>query len=249
MVTATYRPLYHVTTAGVVRAAGDRMSFIASDESPDRLGDVIMASGWKLENFRRNPVLLWAHDARQPAIGRVVDVHVEGKRLLASVEWANTPFAQEVAGLYGDGFMSAVSVGFRPLKSEPQRGGAGTVFLEQELLELSAVAVGAHPDALKKALRSAPSATGHSTDTKAILGILSDIKVHMDKLGGPKKELPTLSDIRQSRPLPSNLRHWCPLANRPVLLLRQRSWGTYSCPCCGTTWRDNGQSSPTVRVT
>ena len=45
------------------------MRFVASDESVDRYGDIIRASGWQLDNFRKNPVLLFAHDFA-PASGR-----------------------------------------------------------------------------------------------------------------------------------------------------------------------------------
>src|SRR5437588_7628875 len=37
------------------------LEFIASDETLDRYDEIIMASGWKLESYRRNPVFQNAH--------------------------------------------------------------------------------------------------------------------------------------------------------------------------------------------
>src|SRR5690242_1620632 len=37
------------------------LDFIASDETLDRFGEVICASGWRLETYRRNPVFQNAH--------------------------------------------------------------------------------------------------------------------------------------------------------------------------------------------
>ncbi|HWH71125.1 MAG TPA: HK97 family phage prohead protease, partial [Candidatus Sulfotelmatobacter sp.] len=59
-------------------------------------------------------------------------------------------------GLYAGGFLRAVSVGFVPLRWEV--GAADAAFrrryLEQELLEVSAVAIPANPEALALGLRS-----------------------------------------------------------------------------------------------
>src|SRR6266702_5021852 len=37
------------------------LDFISSDETLDRYGEIIVASGWRLENYRRNPVFQNAH--------------------------------------------------------------------------------------------------------------------------------------------------------------------------------------------
>ena len=44
-------------------AKRDGMSFVLSDETPDRLGDVIMSDGWQLEEFRQNPIALFGAQA------------------------------------------------------------------------------------------------------------------------------------------------------------------------------------------
>ena len=140
------------------------MTFLISNEDVDRHGDVVLARGWRLEAYRRNPVFLWAHDYARPVIGRAQSVWKEPGQLLARMEFAPTDFAREVAALYRSGYQQGVSVGFKPLRYEErrqERTGAflGIRFLEQELLEVSAVPVPANRDALRRSmpLASAPS--------------------------------------------------------------------------------------------
>ena len=138
------------------------LTVVASDESEDRLGDVVRASGWDLRAYRRNPVFLWAHDYTRTPIGRSSWVAVEDRRLTATLEFAPTAFAREVETLYRQRFLRAVSVGFRARAFAFRKGKDGAAqgieYQEQELLELSAVPVPANPHALAKALDGGLSA-------------------------------------------------------------------------------------------
>ncbi|MDA1256937.1 MAG: HK97 family phage prohead protease [Chloroflexi bacterium] len=134
---------------------GGTLTLVASTDAEDRAGDVISAAGWDLAAYRENPVFLWAHDYRRPAIGRSVRTWVQdgpgGGRLMATIEFAPTPFAQEIRSLYAAGFMRGVSVGFRALEIEPRTGVGGrrgVSFKRQELLEISAAPVPVNPGAL-----------------------------------------------------------------------------------------------------
>ena len=146
-----------------LRASGhSAVTFVLSTDDVDRHGDVVSADGWRLEAYLRNPVLLWAHDYRHPAIGRAVSVWTEPHRLLAKMEFAPGAFAQEVAALYACGFQWGVSVGFRPIRWEERRDartGAflGLRYLEQELLEVSAVPVPANREALRRETEFTPT--------------------------------------------------------------------------------------------
>ena len=131
------------------------VTFVLSTDEVDRHGDVVCADGWRLEAYRENPVLLWAHDYRHPSIGRAASVWSEPHRLLAKIEFAPGAFAQEVASLYASGFQWGVSVGFRPIRWEERRDSRNGAFLgikhlEQELLEVSAVPVPANRRALRR---------------------------------------------------------------------------------------------------
>ena len=150
------------------------LTVVASTGDVDRHGDVIAPEGWRLEAYRRNPVVLWAHDYRRPAIGRAAAVWREGDALLAQVEFAPTEFAGEVAALYRQGYQQGVSVGFRPIRFEERRdarSGAflGIRFLEQELLEISAAPVPANGRALRRGAAPAPA----SVPASASDGILA----------------------------------------------------------------------------
>ena len=140
------------------KSDGGPLTFVVSSGAVDRHGDVVSPDGWRLDAYRANPVVLWAHDYRRPAIGRARSVWSDGRGLMAHLEFAPTEFAREVEALYRSGYQHGVSVGFRPLRFEERRDartGAflGIRFLEQELLEISAVPVPANRGAL---LRESP---------------------------------------------------------------------------------------------
>jgi len=127
--------------------------FVASTGEVDRHGDTVAPEGWRLDAYRDNPVVLWAHDYGEPAIGRAEAVWSDRRALRARLEFAPTEFAGQVERLYRQGYQRGVSVGFRPLRFEERRdpvNGAflGIRFLEQELLEISAVPVPANGGAL-----------------------------------------------------------------------------------------------------
>lgn len=164
----------------------DAMKFVISTDEIDRHGDIVSSSGWRLDSFRNNPVVLWAHNYTRPAIGRALQVWIEDHTLLASIEFAPTEFAQEVAALYRDGYQKGVSVGFRPLEWEIRRDPhtnafLGVKFTQQELLEISTAPVPANASALRKALESTPrmrtfyQAYHTSPMVRSTHGILDDI--------------------------------------------------------------------------
>lgn len=148
---ATIEPL-----AGLA-ADSRRIPFCLSDGSVDRMGDTIAAGGWQLDNYRRNPVVLWAHDATSPPIGRGLAIRVAGNRLLGDVEFAPAdlyPFADLVFRLLQAGYLQAGSVGFDPLEwswSSDKDRQFGIDFARQELLEFSICPVPANANALVEA--------------------------------------------------------------------------------------------------
>ena len=148
-------------TIGKETGGAGAMTFVISSEEVDRHGDVVSAAGWQLAAYRQNPVFLWAHDYTRPVIGRAAAVWPEPGLLLARMEFAPTDFAAEVAALYRSGYQQGVSVGFKPLRYAERRQestGAflGIRFLEQELLEVSAVPVPANRQALRRAMEQSP---------------------------------------------------------------------------------------------
>lgn len=134
--------------------ASRTIAFTISTSSVDRMGDTIAINGWKLDSYRKNPVVLWAHDSSSLPVAKAPRLWIEADKLKAEAEF--TPagmlrFNDAVFDMYKQGFLAATSVGFIPLKyaftDDPQRR-FGIDFLEQELLEFSCVAVPANADAL-----------------------------------------------------------------------------------------------------
>ncbi|MGO1121223.1 HK97 family phage prohead protease [Rhodovibrionaceae bacterium A322] len=133
-----------------------------STDAPDRDGDRVRLGGWDLENFKRNPVVLWAHDTTLPPVGKVCDLFQDGDSLKARIAFTPkevNPFGYMTYQLYAGGFLQGVSVGFRPKKWQPlsvedqaaqaaEGKAVGVDYLQQELLEVSCVPLPANPQAL-----------------------------------------------------------------------------------------------------
>jgi HK97 family phage prohead protease len=140
----------HKTT--VAQAAGDPLTFVLSDATKDRMGDVIEPKGWQLENFKQNPMALFNHNSSFP-IGRWEDVKVQGERLVGKLKLAargTSDRIDEIISLVEQGILRAVSVGFAPIERKALDDG-GVRFLKQELLETSLVSIPANPAAVQLA--------------------------------------------------------------------------------------------------
>jgi HK97 family phage prohead protease len=132
------------------------LNFRISTETPDSYNDVIKADGWDLERFEKNPVVLWAHDHRQPPVGQALSVGVDGDALVASAKFADAEtyaFADTVYRLLKKGFLRATSVGFFPKEWTYDEDRKGYNFIANELFEFSIVPVPANPDALSLAIK------------------------------------------------------------------------------------------------
>jgi len=133
---------------------------VGSTPDVDRYGDVIEMEGWELDNYLQNPVFLWAHDYKQPPIGKAVAVEKTSKGLVFRIKFAEPevyPFADTIFKLYLGGYLRATSVGFQDLEREPitdkEGRQTGWRYKRQELYELSAVPVPANPQALIMAVQ------------------------------------------------------------------------------------------------
>ena len=138
-----------------------QIKFVISTESVDRMGDTISVKGWELENFKKNPVVLFSHMHFMPPVGRAIEIAKRPKKrtLEAVAEFLPRdidPFADSIFQMYLNGFMRATSVGFMPIEWEivnedgddKERPRNSIDFKKQELFEFSTVTVPANPDAL-----------------------------------------------------------------------------------------------------
>lgn len=163
--------------AGVI---ADSTEFLLSEPIEDRYGTIVDPS-WLLENYRKNPVVLWMHDRWGLPVAQGADVRLEGQRLLGRAVWAkDTPMGESLARAYSTGLLRAVSVGWKSGRvvdragldpSNPyykKDGGWGSVvFYDNDLHEFSAVTV----PGLQTALATGRAYHEHATGlARAALG-------------------------------------------------------------------------------
>ena len=133
-----------------------QIEFVISTAAEDRYGDIITVSGWDLKMYKQNPVVLFGHASSLPPIGKAVKTWKDGDSLRSIAQFMSadlSAFADSIFRMYMEGYLRAVSVGFRPIKYERILDEEGNPtyaykFLKQELLEFSAVPIPANPEAL-----------------------------------------------------------------------------------------------------
>ena len=126
------------------------LTFVLSDATVDRYGDIVEPRGWDLSNFSLNPIALFNHNSDFP-IGSWKNLRVENEQLVGDLEPASRGTSariDELLSLIEQGILRATSVGFRPIEAEPRPGGKGVRYKRQELLETSVVSVPALPTAI-----------------------------------------------------------------------------------------------------
>lgn len=120
---------------------------VASDDTEDRAGDILLPEGCVLDEYKENPIYLADHDPTKP-IG-TADAVIRNGRVEALVTFAPEGIsakADEYCGLAKAGILRTVSVGFQPVEAEPRKSG-GFLYKKWKLLELSMVAIPANPSA------------------------------------------------------------------------------------------------------
>jgi len=137
---------------------GDVEAYV-STEAVDRVGDIIRAKGWQLDNYKKTGApVLFGHDYNRPPIGNAVEMEIQRKGLWSVTRFhGKTQDSRDLAMLAREGIMRSWSVGFNPLDEPEMRKDekgnfAGYTFNRSELLEYSLVSVPANPEAVSKAL-------------------------------------------------------------------------------------------------
>lgn len=172
----TLRRTIHPETK-VLDAKSGIVEYVASDETLDCHREVVKASGWKFTNFRKNAPFVDSHEygSLDKLLGSVKSFKVDKGKLVETVQWAidvpDNKLAQLGYKMTEAGYLKAVSVGFYPTKAVNRystgkdfdtfkdcveglgmslENGPERIFLEQEQIELSAVVIGANPNALSR---------------------------------------------------------------------------------------------------
>lgn len=133
---------------------------IVNTASFDRERDRVFPKGAVLDNYLRNPVLLWGHNYHAPeyVIGVAEDIRRTDEAIIITPnlrEPANDSDPMNVIRLlWEQGIIRTASIGFMPLSEPKKNEEGGWDFEEWELLEISLVPVPANQDALRLAAKA-----------------------------------------------------------------------------------------------
>lgn len=193
----------------VLSEADGIVEYIASDATLDSYQESILPTGWRFSMFQKNAPFVDSHNyySIEAMLGKVTGARVEGGQLIETVQWAKDIPEHKLATigwkLTLGGFLKAVSVGFRSLKSAwpndtgwngfvsqagltpDQAAKCRRIFIEQEQLELSACVIGANPSAVAKAFQE-----GCIRDADLAAVGFSDEDMHFLSVAGPAMDKP-----------------------------------------------------------
>ena len=152
--------IQHKTFAAEIQQKGDAGGrIVISTAGCDRDRDRVMSRGAVLDNYQKNPVVMWGHSYGAPAdvIGRTTNIDVQDGGITADFELrpaANDQDPQNIVRLLWDGgWVRTASIGFRPIEMQPNEFG-GNDITAWELLEWSLVPIPANQDALRLAAKA-----------------------------------------------------------------------------------------------
>jgi hypothetical protein len=194
---AVLRRVIHPETR-VLDAKAGLAEYVASDATIDSYREIILADGWRFNRFEKNAPFVDSHnyDSIAAVLGKVVDFKVADGKLIETVQWAKDVPENSLAQLGWKmteaGFLKAVSVGFWPVQSiwngeegwkeASERLGLAPdsnvrrIYLEQEQIELSAVVLGANPNAVARCFKAGAL-------TEADLDTISQIQSERETAG------------------------------------------------------------------
>ena len=124
-----------------------------SNESLNSYGTRVLTAGMNIEQYNRNPVLLYMHERGQ-VIGIVKDLRVEGTEITGELEFDEaTELSQRCKKQWAFGSLKMVSVGIDILEMSeaPEhlvQGQTSPTITKSKLFEVSVVDIGANDDAL-----------------------------------------------------------------------------------------------------
>lgn len=132
---------------------------IISTINPDRGGDRVNPKGCKLDNYMKNPIVMWLHDYRgsTPAAGipiaQCTGLTITDSNIIAEEPkfLENDPFAQRVKNAWEQGFIKTASIGFAPLGEQKSNEFGGFDYDSWELLEWSLVPIPMNAEAMRVA--------------------------------------------------------------------------------------------------
>ena len=130
---------------------------IISTSALNSYGTRVLTSGMDIEQYKRNPVLLWMHrryDREDIPIGRIDDIHIDGDKIIGTPVFdMSDEFAAKIARKWEEGFLRMSSAGLTviELSDAPEHllpGQTRMTITKSKLDEVSIVDIGANDEAL-----------------------------------------------------------------------------------------------------
>lgn len=155
--------------------------------SADRVGDVIEPAAFASAIGKSLP-MLFAHDQAQ-VVGtwESVAVEADGLKVKGRLLVDDVARAKEVRALLRAKSVTGLSVGFMTKKAAPRKGGGRTI-TDLDLMEVSLVAIPAHPGAQISSVKDMPMTT---ENTKAVEDLAIELKAANDNIAAVTKRLET----------------------------------------------------------
>jgi HK97 family phage prohead protease len=142
---------------GVVKAAADGALYIegfANKRVVDRGNEIIETDAWQLDNYKKNPVILYNHGMDAQLGGTPVGVATEvkptkdGLFIKAKLSAIDDPMFKRIRGLVEERVLRAFSVGFNPIDTDTDKATGAHRITKAELFEVSIVGVPMNQDSL-----------------------------------------------------------------------------------------------------
>lgn len=170
-----------------VKAIGDnQIEAIIATNSIDRHGEVLEIEGVDLKQYKKNPVVLWAHDYSKLPVARSISIKKQDGQIVSKMEF--NPDDEESMKVYKaikNGFVNAFSIGFIPVDGFWDEKINGYRWTKSEMIEYSVVPVPANPEALIQAKKLGLKLIEENNiemaskediaEIKSMIGSLSDI--------------------------------------------------------------------------
>jgi len=137
---------------------------VITTDALDSFKEVVIPKGGDLKRYRKNPVVLWMHNRdsgeKLTPIGKNLWIKPtgNGRGLVASTQFTDDERGVGFLKLYEEEILRAWSIGFdeidsgapepKEIKARPELADARRIYRKWILLEYSAVAIGANPEAL-----------------------------------------------------------------------------------------------------
>lgn len=184
-------------------AEGERASIdYITTKSIDRDGEIVLPQGAILDDYRKQPIVLWAHNYSAMPLGKNLWIKADEKGLIAKTQYASkeaNPFADQVWNFRKEGFPIAKSIGFVPLSWIDQDEYDGVDFkamgLDKKvamkskriydkylLLEYSDCPVQSNPDAIEIAIAKGILNKDHSNKNIADISLEILKEIELEKI-------------------------------------------------------------------